>query len=161
MAKDDVMVRAIPVSKLSWEFLISEGDRLMGVANYAWVDGDGWIEIKRDSFKVNSSGYSSEKIKLIEQGNEIALATRRGDIFCNEYEVEYNGRKIVMRSTSSLKREFILLEGDHQVGCIEPENSSSNRTSAKFDRLFPTVFQAFLIGLALNSWAYSSYYDVV
>ena len=161
MAKDDVMVRVVPVSKLSWEFLISEGDQLMGVANYAWVDGDGWIEIKRDSFKVNRCGNSSEKIKLIDQGNEIARATRRGDIFCDEYEVEYNDRKIVMKNTSSLKREFILLEGDRQVGCIEPENSSSNRTNAKFDRIFPTVFQAFLIGLALNSWACSSCYDLV
>jgi len=159
MNKENGIVRVVPMNKLSWEYLISEGDRLMGVANYAWMDGEGWIEINRNNFRINSCAQNSDLMILHGPKNELALAKKQGGFFCEEFEVEYQDRKIIMRSKSSLEREFVLIENGNQVGSITPENNTSNSTSANFDRLFPIALKAFLIGLALNAWAYSSCYE--
>lgn len=147
------MLKVIPKSLFSWEFLLLDNEELIGSADYAWFDGCGWLVLQKEKFMVNAGNNGNGPFELFSLNNGVAGTTCKYGLFQDHYRVFFDGVEYILKQASPLRRNFEVMSQDTYLGCILPEATRSRAASTNVSESVPLFIRAFLIGLALNIWA--------
>ena len=147
------MLKVVPKSLFSWKFLLLESEEPIGVADYAWFDGCGWLVLQQEEFMVNAGDDGNGPYELLSLKNKIASTICKYGLFQDHYRVFFNDIEYILKQASPLRRNFEVVSQGIYLGCILPENSRSRAASTDISERVPLFIRAFLIGLALNIWA--------
>jgi hypothetical protein len=134
----------------SWDYDVMSGDRTV-----AQIDLSAWREraeimigdVTHRVFRESALG----DFVLEASGRELARATKPS-AFRDTIIVHYGGRDYTLLKPSIWRRAFALMDGDRQIGTIEPESAWTRRAIADFASDWPMPIQAFVIWLVIILW---------
>ena len=134
----------------SWDYAVMTGDRTV-----ARLDLSSWREraeimigdVTHRTFREHALG----DFVIEAGGRELARATKPS-AFRDTMIVHYGGRDYTLLKPSIWRRTFALLDGERQIGTIEPESAWTRRAIADFASDWPMPIQAFVIWLVIILW---------
>ncbi len=90
---------------------------------------------------------------VLEHEDGAVLATaEKPSLFARRFEVEHDGSTYVLRTASRLRRRFVLIEGDREIGAIRPAHLFSRSALADLPDDLPLAVRIFMIWLVLLLW---------
>jgi hypothetical protein len=143
-------VTLVPKRWFSWEYSVMGGDRTLAV-----LDHSSWREraeitigdVTHRMFREHAMGDF-----IIETGGrELARATKPS-AFRHTIIVHYKGTDYELRKPSLWRRDFVLLDGDRQIGAITRESAWTRRATADLPSDWPMPIRAFVICLVIILW---------
>jgi len=134
----------------SWDYAVMTGDRTV-----ARLDLSSWREraeimigdVTHRTFREHALG----DFVIEAGGRELARATKPS-AFRDTMIVHYGGRDYTLLKPSIWRRTFALLDGERQIGTIEPESAWTRRAIARFESDWPMPIQTFVIWLVIMLW---------
>jgi len=134
----------------SWDYAVMSGDRTV-----AQIDLSAWREraeimigdVTHRTFREHALG----DFVIEAGGRELARATKPS-AFRDTMIVHYGGRDYTLLKPSIWRRTFALLDGERQIGTIEPESAWTRRAIARFESDWPMPIQTFVIWLVIMLW---------
>ena len=147
------MLKVVPKSLFSWEFLLLESEEPIGVVDYAWFDGCGRLVLQKEKFMVNAGNDGNGPFELLSLNNGVAGTTCEYGLFQDHYRVVFDNVEYTLRQVSPLRRNFEVMSQGAYLGCILTETTRSRAASSNVSESVPLFIRAFLIGPALNIWA--------
>ncbi len=90
---------------------------------------------------------------VLEHEDGAVLATaEKPSLFARRFDVEHDGSTYVLRMASRLRRRFVLIEGDREIGAIRPAHLFSRSALADLPDDLPLAVRIFMIWLVLLLW---------
>jgi hypothetical protein len=140
----------VPRRWYSWDYAVISGDRTV-----ARLDLSSWREraeimigdVTHRVFREHALG----DFVIEAGGRELARATKPS-AFRDTMIVHYGGRDYTLLKPSIWRRAFALMEGERQIGTIEPESAWTRRAVADFESDWPMPIRAFVIWLVIILW---------
>jgi len=134
----------------SWDYAVMTGDRTV-----ARLDLSSWREraeimigdVTHRTFREHALG----DFVIEAGGRELARATKPS-AFRDTIILHYCGRDYTLLKPSIWRRTFALLDGERQIGTIEPESAWTRRAIARFESDWPMPIQTFVIWLVIMLW---------
>ena len=133
----------------SWDYTVKSGDRTVAVLDFASWRVRGEIVIGDVTHRVFREGAMSGDFIIEAGGRELARATKPS-AFRDTMIVHYGGRDYTLLKPSIWRRTFALLDGERQIGTIEPESAWTRRAIARFESDWPMPIQTFVIWLVMT-----------
>jgi hypothetical protein len=135
----------------SWDYTVMSGERTV-----AHIELSSWREraeivIGDVTYRVFREGTLSGDFVIEAAGRELARATKPS-AFRDTIIVHYGGRDYTLLKPSIWRRAFALMDGERQIGTIEPESAWTRRAIADFESDWPMPIQAFVIWLVIILW---------
>ena len=147
-------------SVFKWQFDIFENDSLVADIDLKiWKEGAD-IEIKGEPFRIYRDGMFRGPYVLEAHRTELVRA-KKTSVFKRRFEVDFAGRRFVLRATSIFRRTFTVTEEPVdgigvEVGLIKAVKWYKYAAIASFDDDLPMAIDVFLIALVLMMWKRSA-----
>jgi hypothetical protein len=144
------MLTATPKHWYSWEFTLAAGDRVVADIDISSWRERGGLQINGRSYRVHRDGMMGPFI-VDADGVEIARA-EKPSAFYRAFVVRHDGRELELRAAHALRRQFVVLDGDTEVGAIDPQSLWTRSANVNFRIPLPDAVQAFIVWLTLLLW---------
>jgi len=145
------MLTVIPKSWFSWDFTVLEGSRAVADIDVSWWREKGILTVDGINYKVYREGLMSGTFILELDGVVIACAEKPKG-FHRAFLIEYAGKQYTLRAKSAFRREFLLLDGDREIGTLSPKGFFTRRAAVEFPEELPLQTKVFIIWLAVILW---------
>ena len=144
------MLTATPKHWYSWKFTLATGNHVVADIDISSWRERGGLQIDGRSYRVHRDGMMGPFI-LDADGIEIARAEKPSAFF-RAFVVQHDGRRLELRAAHALRRQFLLLDGHHEVGMIDPQSLWTRSANVDFRIPLPDAVQAFIVWLTLLLW---------
>ena len=145
------MLKAIPTSWFSWDFTVIDGTQPLATIDLSWWREKGELTVQGTAYQVYREGMLSGAF-ILEQGGSVMARAAKPSAFRRSFIIEHAGKQYTLRAKSALGREFLLLEGEREVGSISPEGIFTRCASVALPESLPPPVQIFIIWLTIILW---------
>ncbi len=144
------MLQAVPKSIFSWNFTVSQADRLIADVSMAWSGERAELRVEGIRYEVSREGWLSGRFVMTSDLGVLAVAEKPSAFF-RSFVVQYGNRRFQLKALALSTRGFGLTEGSTRVGTIEPAFWSRTTTIDLPDDIDLPV-QVFMFWLVLILW---------
>jgi hypothetical protein len=141
----------VPRSWFSWDFqVIQDGSPIAAIDIASWRE-KGVLAVGGASYKVYREGLMSGQFILEFNGTQLASAEKPRALH-RSFTVQHEGRVYTLKAASALKRTFLMLEGDRQIGSITPAGMFTRKATVDLPDELPLPIRVFLLWLTVILW---------
>jgi hypothetical protein len=141
----------VPSRWFSWDFTVSQGSEAVAEIDISWWRERGELTVQGASFGVSREGMMAGDFLLESDRGVVARATKPS-MMRRLFAVQHGAKTYTLRARSAWRRGFVLLEGEREVGTIDPAGPWTRRASAALPPEVPLPVQVFLIWLTVLMW---------
>jgi len=141
----------VPLRWYSWNFDLLEGTRRLAHLDLSAWREKGVLSVDGINHRVYREGVMSGDFVIARDGLVLARATKPS-AFRSTFMISWNGREYTLRKKSILGREFVLLDGDTQIGSVARNSWWSRDSSVDLPTTWPLPIRVFVIWLVLIMW---------
>ena len=145
------MLHALPVSWFSSDFQITRDGEEVGRLAPANLRERATFTVKDVEFAFYREGLVSGDFLLDFQDSPIAVA-QKPSAFKQRFTLSFQEQHYTLESTSVMGRDFVLREGEAEVGRIRPINWFSRKAELDLPNAVPLPIQVFCFWLVLILW---------
>jgi len=145
------MLKVIPKSWFSWDFVITEGASPIADIDVSWWREKGVLTVRGSRYDVYREGMMSGAFILESSGSILARA-EKPSAFRRSFELEYGKKLYILRAESAFGRKFVLIEGDREVGWLSPNGVFTRQATSDLPEEIPLPVQVFMIWLVVILW---------
>lgn len=145
------MLKAIPTSWFSWDFTVTDGTQPVANIDISWWREKGELTVQGAAYQVYREGLMSGAF-ILEKGGAVMARAEKPSAFRRSFIIEHAGRQYTLRAKAALGREFLLLEGEREVGSISPEGIFTRRASVALPESLPLPVRVFITWLTVILW---------
>ena len=140
----------------SWTFSVLDGeDSVAKSVDLSWWSDKGQLTVEGVTYTARRTGVMSGPFVLESATGVVARATKPS-AFRRSFIVEHAGRQYTLRATSSLRRQFILLDASTRIGSISPEGIFTRRAAVDLPSTLPLTVRVFIIWLTVTLWKHEA-----
>lgn len=142
------MLQVIPKA---WSYAFSVTDDAEPVAQA--VDRSWWGD--KGELRVEGATYTARRDKasyVLESAASVLARAEKPRMFSREIVIDHAGRQYRLRPRSAFRREFLLFEGDAQIGSVAPEGAFTRKAVVDLPTTLPLVLRVFVIWLVMTLW---------
>lgn len=110
----------VPQGWFSWDFTIMAESEVVAEVDISWWREKGELTVQGDVYKVYREGLMSGAF-VLESGGVMIARAEKPNFILRSYDIEHEGKHYTLQASSAFRRQFVLLDGDREVGSIEPE----------------------------------------
>ena len=145
------MLQAIPKHWFSWDFTVVQGSQaLADIDMSAWRER-GTLTVEGKSYRVYREGVMSGDF-ILESPEELVARAAKPSVFRRAFLVEYGGQQYELRAKSVLRRTFVLLDGQREIGSVSRESVLTRRTAVDLPEHLPLPVRIFIVWLVVIVW---------
>ena len=145
------MLKMIPKT-FSWTFSVMDGTEPVAHAvDLSWWSDKGELTVQGITYTARREGVMSGAFVLESTAGVVARATKPSALR-RSLIVEHLGHQYMLRATSALRREFVLLDGSTRIGSLSPEGLFTRRAAVDLPPTLPLVVRVFIIWLTAMLW---------
>jgi hypothetical protein len=144
-------LRAAPHAWYSWGFDITADGQTVGeIALHSWRE--------RATLTVEGRRYKAYRERLLsgsfilESDGAVVARADKPSAWRREFVIDHAGTRWTLRAPSSLRRQFILMSGDLEVGFVRPESSLRRAATVTLPSALPLAVSAFVVWLVILMW---------
>ena len=145
------MLKLIPKSWLSWDFIVTDGVSSIAEIDVSWWREKGVLTVRGSTYDVYREGLMSGAFILASSGSILARA-EKPSAFRRSFELESGGKFYILRAESAFRRKFVLMDGDREVGWLNPDGVFTRRATVDLPEGFPLPVKVFIIWLVVIMW---------
>ncbi len=145
------MLTAVPKQWFSWDFTVTDGSQAVAEIDISWWREKGVLTVHGVDYRVYREGMMSGDFILESAGSVLARA-EKPSAFHRSFTMNHGGRKYTLRAKGVLRRTFLLLDGDREIGSVSPEGVFTRRATVDFPEALPLPVKVFIIWLAVTLW---------
>jgi len=145
------MLKVIPKSWFSWDFNIMDGSRAVADIDVSWWREKGMLTVDGIDYMVYREGLMSGTY-ILDLGGTVLARAEKPNAFHRAFLIEYAGKQYTLQAKSAFRREFLLLDGDREIGTLSPKGVFTRRATVKFPEELPLPAKVFIIWLAVILW---------
>jgi hypothetical protein len=145
------MLKAIPNSWFSWDFTVTANDQPIANIDISWWREKGELTVQGKAYQVYREGLMNGRFILEANGAVLARA-EKPSAFHRAYIIEHAGKSYTLRAKSAFGREFLLLDGEREVGAISPEGIFTHKANVSLPETLPLPVRVFIIWLTVILW---------
>jgi hypothetical protein len=142
-------LRAVPVSPLSSDFRIFDGDTEVTILDLARFPSRGRFALDARAYLVQGRGIFRRSYSLEENGMTLCRAVPEG---FRSMRIEGLDRALKLSGVGFLMRGFRLMHGDAPMGTIQRTRVLGRGAVAELPRQMTLPTQIFLLAVALLIW---------
>lgn len=146
-----MILNAIPKHWFSEDFIVMDGARQVAEMDLTWWREQGLLRVQDVPYKVYRERLMSGAFILEAAGSVVARAEKL-DVFLRRLLIEHKGRWFILRAKSAFGREFILYDGQDEIGSVAPDGIFSRRAEAHLPEELPLPVRAFILWLVIILW---------
>jgi hypothetical protein len=146
-----MMLNAIPKRWFSWNYCVMDGTRQVAEMDVSWWRERGLLTVEGAPYKVYREGLANGAFILETTGSVVARA-EKPDAFLRRFLIEYQGRQFTLRAKSAFQREFLLFDGQSEIGRVAPEGLFQRRAEARLPEELPLPVRVFILWLVIILW---------
>ena len=150
-AHNHKMLKVIPKSWFSWDFVITEGASPIADIDVSWWREKGVLTVRSSRYDVYREGLMSGAFILESSGSILARA-EKPSAFRRSFELEYGKKFYTLQAESAFRRKFVLIEGDREVGWLSPNGVFTRQATSDLPEEIPLPVQVFMIWLVVILW---------
>lgn len=140
-------LRAVPKA-WSYTFSVKDGtDSVAEVVDVSWWGEKGELKVQGETY----SACYEKPAYILESAAGVLARAEHLKWLSRELAIEYAGQRYILRG-KALHREFLLLEGDTQIGSIAAEGFLTRKVAVELPKELPLFLQVFIIWLAMTVW---------
>ncbi len=141
----------IPKSWFSWNFRIMAGDRRVAEIETSLMSEKGRLSVEGMSYQAYREGMLHGAFVLDASGTVLARAEKPSALF-RSFVLEHGGKSYTLAARKALKREFVLNDGESEIGTMAPAGAFTRRAVAELPEELPLPVQVFIVWLVLLMW---------
>ena len=145
------MLKVIPKSWFSWDFIVTDGVSPIAEIDLSWWREKGVLTVRDSTYDVYREGLMSGAFRLESNGSILARA-EKPSAFRRSFQVECGKKFYMLRAESAFGRKFVLIDGDREVGEISPDGVFTRRATADLPEGIPLPVKVFIIWLVVILW---------
>jgi len=145
------ILRAAPRAWYSYTFdVASSGHTVAEIALSSWRE--------RAALTVVGHGYKAYRERffsgafLLEADGGIVARAEKPSAFRREFVINHAGTRWTLRASSPLRRQFVLMSGELEVGSVRPESFLRRAATVTLPSALPLVVSIFIVWLVLLMW---------
>lgn len=141
----------------AWSYTFSVADGANAVAEV--VDLTSWLGGDKGELRVGGETFSARREKstyILESTAGVVAQARHRRPLSSDLVIEHAGCSYSLRAKSTFSGEFLLFDGETQVGLIAPEGLFKPEAKVDLPREFPLFLQVFVIWLAMTLWKHGA-----
>lgn len=147
-----MMLTAIPKSWFSKNYRVMDGALQVAEIDMSWWREEGRLVVEGAFYKACREKLMSGAF-ILETDNGLALArAEKPGALRRRFHIEYGDRKYVFQAKSVWGREFILFDGQNEIGSVAPEGLLTRRAAVKLPDELPLPVKIFILWLAIILW---------
>jgi hypothetical protein len=145
------MLRAIPRSFLSWNFLLLDDDVEAGSLEVAWMRERARLDIDGVEYNLYRQGWLSG-LFVLERGGAVLAQAEKPNPFTRRFEVTCAHHTLCLVAQSPFARAFDLYDHERQIGGIYTDHCFTRKATIDLpaDMILPV--KAFVFWLAVLMW---------
>lgn len=145
------MLTAIPKRWFSWDFTVTEESQAVAEIDMSRWREKGVLTVRGVDYRVYREGMMSGDFILESAGAVIARADKPS-AFHRSFTINFEGRRYTLEAKAVLRRTFLLLDGDREVGALSPEGLFTRRATVDLPQALPLPVRVFIVWLAVVLW---------
>ena len=145
------MLTLVPKSWLIWDFEVYDGSGRVADIDLSWLKEKGTLRVEGQEYRVYREYPLMGDYILELKGREIARAVKPSALF-RSFDIRYDMKKYTLRARHVFLREFVLLEGEREVGAIVPVSIFRRRARVDLPEQLSLAVRLFMIFLTLILW---------
>jgi len=145
------MLEAITTGIFSSSMRLQQDDQLLGEFDPSIWRDKAQLELEEGTYQLYREGAISGDF-VLEHNGKIAARATKPSAFRGVFEVELAGRQVVLRKRSMWSRDFVVLDGEKEIGGIRPQGVFRRRTNIDLPGDWPLAFRVFVFWLAFIIW---------
>lgn len=145
------MLEAVPTGIFSSRFLLQQEDQLLGEFDPSVWRDKARLELEDGTYELYREGQFKGDFVLDLNGKIVARATKPS-AFRGIFTVELSNRHLILRKRSIWSRDFVLFDGEKEIGAIRPRGVFNRRTNIELPSEWPVSLQIFVFWLAFLIW---------
>lgn len=139
----------VPQSWLSWDFTVLNDGSPIAEIDVSRRNEKGVLAVDGSTYQVFRDGFTGPFILEL-KGTR--LATAKKSAFSRSFAVLYEDKSYTLKAAAALRRTFVLLEGDREIGSIIPAGFFTRRATVSLPDQLPLPIKVFLIWLTVLLW---------
>jgi hypothetical protein len=144
------MLEATPTNFFSTTFLLQENGRIVGEIDASLFTQKAHLELADGGYDLYREGLIGDFVMAL-NGKIVARAVK-ASVFKNRFEITVPGHNLELRKLNIFSRQFVVFEGDKQVGGIYPLGLFTRRSKIELPASWPLSARVFLFWLAFLIW---------
>jgi hypothetical protein len=145
------LLEAIPTGIFSNRFRLQQEDELLGEFDPSIWRDKARLEIEDGTHELYREGQFRGDFVLEHNGKVVARATKPS-AFRGIFTVELSDRHLILRKRSVWGRDFVLFDGEKEIGTIRPRGFFRRRTNIELPGDWPLPLRIFVFWLAFLIW---------
>jgi hypothetical protein len=142
---------AAPRAWYSWRFNIAaDGRTVAEIALHSWRERGG-LTVEGHHYKAYREHLWSGAFILESNGAVLARA-EKPSAFRREFVIAHAGTRWTLRAPSPLRRQFILMSGDLEVGFVRPDSVLRRTATVTLPSALPLAVSVFVVWLVILMW---------
>jgi hypothetical protein len=146
-----MMLTAIPKGWFSKNYRVMDGALQVAEIDMSWWREEGRLEVEGATYKAYREKLMSGAFILEAAGTALARAEKPGALH-RRFLIEYGDRKYVFQAKSVWGREFILFDGQNEIGSVAPEGLLTRRAAVNLPDGLALPVKVFILWLAIILW---------
>src|SRR5215813_15559160 len=146
MERINPMLKMIPKSWFSWDFIVTDGVSPIAEIDVSWWREKGELKVHGSTYDVYREGLMSGAFLLESSGSLLARA-EKPSAFHRSFDIEYGEKFYTLRAESAFRRTFVLMNGDSEVGWLRPDGVFTCRATVDLPEGIPLPVKVFMIWL--------------
>ena len=145
----------LKVTPKAWSFAFSMTDGAESAAqtvDLSWWSDKGELRIPGATYRT----YRDKSAYVLESATGVLARAERAQREFREFVVEHSGRRYTLRAKTAFRRQFLLLDGNTQVGSISPEGLFTRKAAVKLPQALPLFLRLFFVWLAMTLWKHEA-----
>ena len=139
-----------PRNWFTWNFSVLDGERLLADIHFSSWRERGVLTIDGIDYRVYRESMLGDF--LLEQSGSVLARAEKPSAFRRSFIIKYKERSYTLQAESAFRRTFVLLDGDHQIGSLVPENAFTRQAVVTLPDDWPLPVKSFAIWLTLLHW---------
>jgi hypothetical protein len=142
------MLTAVPKNWFSWDFTVMDGSQAVAEIEVSSWREKGILTIQSVDYRVYKKSVMSG-VFILESSGAVMARAKKPSAFRRSFILDHGGSQYTLRAASFFGSEFLLLDGDREIGSLSQKGVFSRRIIVNLPAELPLPLRVFIIWLTV------------